>query len=150
MCNDWYTLHKHVMVFSQVAYPYIKAVSDPVHTGRWFSFFLLLFPILVGWFSFSFSFFNTGGVILLSMPGIFMWSKDGLPPFAVREMTGVRFQILLWKKYFMPSRARESGFGENHWIPNSTSSPKTSDMLQWWSKTTSTGILVDLFSSVLM
>jgi len=24
----------------------------------------------------------------LSMPGIFMWSKDGLPPFAVREMTG--------------------------------------------------------------
>lgn len=30
----------------------------------------------------------TRGVILLSMPGIFMWSKDGLPPYNVREMTG--------------------------------------------------------------
>ena len=47
----------------QVAYPYIKAVADPVYTR---------------------------GVILLSMPGIFMWSKDGLPPYTVREMTGVR------------------------------------------------------------
>ena len=50
------------MVFCKVAYPYIKAVADPVYTG---------------------------GVILLSMPGIFMWSKDGLPPYTVREMTGV-------------------------------------------------------------
>ena len=32
------------MVFSQVAYPYIKAVSDPVHTGRCFSFFFFFFP----------------------------------------------------------------------------------------------------------
>ena len=50
-------------LFCQVAYPYIKAVADPVYTR---------------------------GVILLSMPGILMWSKDGLPPYAVREMTGVR------------------------------------------------------------
>ena len=62
-------LHKrsHIYVHTyhavlQVAYPYIKAVADPVYTG---------------------------GVILLSMPGIFMWSKDGLPPYTVREMTGV-------------------------------------------------------------
>ena len=49
---------------------------------------------------FFFLFFHTGGVILLSMPGIFMWSKDGLPPFAVREMTGVRFQNPFLKKLF--------------------------------------------------
>ena len=54
-------IHTYYAVL-QVAYPYIKAVADPVYTG---------------------------GVILLSMPGIFMWSKDGLPPYTVREMTGV-------------------------------------------------------------
>ena len=106
MWNDWYTN----MVFSQVAYPYIKTVSDPVHTGRWFSFSFFFIPHwwVVLFFSssffhtggviFFFLFFHTGGVILLSMPGIFMWSKDGLPPFAVREMTGVRFQNPFLKK----------------------------------------------------
>merc|ERR1712130_201792 len=54
-------LHWTCVSEGPVAYPYIKAVADPV---------------------------NTGGVILLSMPGIFMWSKDGLPPYTVREMTG--------------------------------------------------------------
>ena len=140
------------MVFSQVAYPYIKAVSDPVHTGGCFSFFFFFFPhwwgyslfsfsTLVGWFSFYFFphwwgyslfffFQHWWGDSLVDAGHLHVeqgWSSSF---FCQRDDRGKVSKSFYEKKYFMPSRARESGFGENHWIPNSTSSPKTSDMLQ--------------------